>query len=121
MTSRNYYNCVYLLINHKNKTYYCGKAQDLNHRVSSHKKYNITDEVYILEKDCITIDMEYVWLYYFNTNYKRGWKCINVDYNTGLRFKMATKSQKISAKDLKDSNYYKYCLNGVIRDTTGLL
>jgi len=117
--TRNYFNCIYLLVDNENKTYYCGRAKDLNNRLYSHKIYNDNMVIFILEEDCNTINMEYVWLNFFNNCRKKDWKCLNKDYNTGIRF--TSKNDVIRHKHIEYSNYYYYCMSGIINDTTGIL
>lgn len=118
----NCYDCIYFIVNHNNKTYYCGKAKNLENRlINHHHMKNKKDIVYILEKNVDINDLEYVWLWWFKNNTYKNYECLNKDFNTGYRFKFCNKSRKISVKYIKDSNYYKYCLLGHIQDCSGIL
>jgi hypothetical protein len=119
---KNYFNCVYLLVDTINQTYYCGKAIDLNIRLYNHphKKPNTT--IYILENNCVACDMEYVWIYFFKHSHRKGWSCLNKDYNTGMRFRTASKNHgRIHAHHITGSNYYRFCKSNLIKDYSGLV
>ena len=119
----NYKNCIYLMINETNKTYYCGRAEDLHQRFATHKhkpKLN-NNSVFILEENCICTTMEYVWLYFFKNMYKEEWTCLNQDFNTGNRFKVCSKMSKIDIHDIKSSNYFSFCKSNLIPDLTGII
>jgi len=119
---KNYYNCIYLLVDTINKTYYCRKTENLNKRILQHrqnkKPYN---KIFILEQDCEITDVEYVWLHFFKNKHKVGWTCLNKDFNTGSRFRMTGKKKKIQEYDLYESKFYKLCMEKVLQDSTGLV
>ena len=119
---KNYYNCIYLLVDTNNQTYYCGKTENLNKRIMQHrqnkKPYN---KIFILEQDCKITDMEYVWLHFFKNKHKVGWTCLNKDFNTGSRFRRTGKTKKIQEYDLYASKFYELCKEKVLQDSTGLV
>ena len=119
---KNYYNCIYLLVDTINKTYYYGKTENFNKRILQHrqnkKPYN---KIFILEQDCEITDMEYVWLHFFKNRHKVGWKCLNKDFNTGSRFRTTGKTKKIQEYDLYESKFYKLCKEKALQDSTGLV
>ena len=120
----NAYKCIYLIVNHKNKSYYCGKAIDLHTRLkncSGHPYRNDDDIIYILEQNVDTIHLEYMWLWWFKHNSYKDYKCLNKDFNTGLRFKVASKNPKITLSHVDNTNYHKYCKLGYIKDCSGLI
>jgi predicted GIY-YIG superfamily endonuclease len=118
----NYYNCIYLLVDTINQTYYCGKTENLNKRIMQHRQNKKPfNKVFILEQDCEIMDMEYVWLNFFKNKVKVGWTCLNKDFNTGLRFRTSTKQKKLRECDLYESKYYKLCKEKVLQDSTGLV
>ena len=51
----------------------------------------------------------------------RYYKCLNKSFNTGNRFKVCGKTGKNPLKHIKTTNYYKFCKEGIIEDTTGLI
>ena len=55
-----------------------------------------------------------------NNLYKE-YVCLNKDFNTGMRFKVPSKRYKINKLHIKDTNYYKYCSLGHIKDCSGIV
>ena len=120
--NKNYFNCIYLLVDTNNQTYYCGKTENLNKRIMQHRQIKKQlNKIFILELDCEIMDMEYVWLNFFKNKVKVGLICLNKDFNTDLRFRTATKQKKIHEYDLYVSKYYKLCKEKVLQDSTGLV
>ena len=118
-----YKNVIYFFLNNIDKTYYIGRTGNIKQRIREHKvKGSITenDKIFILENRNI-VDMEYVWLNYFSKMYRRDYKCLNKSFNTGSRFKNCGYTGKIVLEHIKPSNYYKYCKEGIIEDTTNLI
>ena len=122
---KNYLNCIYLLVDTINKTYYCGKTVNFDIRLSQHRhrkhRKKPFNKVFILEQDCEIMDMEYVWLNFFKNKHKVGWKCLNKEFNTGSRFRSTGKKKKIQEYDLYGSKFYKLCKEKAIQDSTGLV
>jgi len=119
-----YKGVVYLLLNKKDKTYYIGKTDNIELRIITHIKSGILTnnyKIFILEHNINITDLEYIWLNFSKYTINRYYKCLNKSFNTGNRFKVCGKTGKIHLQHIKTSNYYKFCKEGIIEDTTGLI
>ena len=106
---KNYYNCIYLLVDTINKTYYCGKTENFNKRILQHRQNKKTyNKIFILEQDCEITDVEYVWLHFFKNKHKVGWTCLNKDFNTGSRFRMTGKTKRYKSMIYTKANFINY-------------